>query len=255
MLRFFHQIRQRLLTNNKCSKYLLYAIGEILLVVIGILIALQIDNWNQEKKERQLELGILKEVRDNLSDDLSKIESSLVLQNEILRCQTAFIEWLDGEKDYDDGVPYFSNSLSYYITRSLLKPRFLANQGTYETLKDLGMNIIQDDSLRIQLTHLYEVAYPRYRLDLKDYEEVVNSCLLLFEEYLEELNWFEPLEFLDLEGLRSDRRIHFRIKSMHNQADLLPNRNSLGTKKDIEKALRLLKEELEKRRESSVFSK
>ena len=54
MLRFFRQIRQRLLTDNKFSKYLLYAVGEILLVVIGILIALQIDTWkkcpNQNKK-------------------------------------------------------------------------------------------------------------------------------------------------------------------------------------------------------------
>ncbi len=50
MLRFFRQIRQRLLTDNKFSKYLLYAVGEILLVVIGILIALQIDNWNEERK-------------------------------------------------------------------------------------------------------------------------------------------------------------------------------------------------------------
>ena len=49
MLRFFRQIRQRLLTDNKFSKYLLYAVGEILLVVIGILIALQIDNWNEQK--------------------------------------------------------------------------------------------------------------------------------------------------------------------------------------------------------------
>ena len=49
MLRFFRQIRQRLLTDNKFSKYLLYAIGEILLVVLGILIALQIDNWNEQK--------------------------------------------------------------------------------------------------------------------------------------------------------------------------------------------------------------
>ena len=50
MLRFFRQIRQRLLTDNKFSKYLLYAIGEILLVVIGILIALQVNNWNNQKQ-------------------------------------------------------------------------------------------------------------------------------------------------------------------------------------------------------------
>jgi hypothetical protein len=47
MLRFFRQIRQRLLTDNKFSKYLLHAVGVILLVVIGILIAIQVDNWNE----------------------------------------------------------------------------------------------------------------------------------------------------------------------------------------------------------------
>ena len=53
MLRFFRQIRQRLLTENKFSKYLLYAIGEILLVVIGILIALQVDSWNEERIQKK----------------------------------------------------------------------------------------------------------------------------------------------------------------------------------------------------------
>ena len=50
MHRFFRTLRQRLLTENRFSKYLLYAIGEILLVVIGILIALQVDNWNEQRK-------------------------------------------------------------------------------------------------------------------------------------------------------------------------------------------------------------
>jgi len=47
MIKFFKKIRQQLLTENKLSKYLIYAIGEIILVVIGILIALQINNWNK----------------------------------------------------------------------------------------------------------------------------------------------------------------------------------------------------------------
>jgi hypothetical protein len=63
MLHFFRQIRQRLLTDNKFSKYLLYAVGEILLVVIGILVALQIDNWNEERKLNfRLSLPILADV-------------------------------------------------------------------------------------------------------------------------------------------------------------------------------------------------
>ena len=50
MIKFFRRIRQRLLSENKFRNYVLYAIGEIILVVIGILIALQINNWNEEQK-------------------------------------------------------------------------------------------------------------------------------------------------------------------------------------------------------------
>ena len=74
MLRFFRQIRQRLLpiaigTDNKLSKYLLYAIGEILLVVIGILIALQVDNWNEERREaEEIRVQLENLVRDLKAD-------------------------------------------------------------------------------------------------------------------------------------------------------------------------------------------
>ena len=53
MIKFFRQIRQKLLQENRFSKYLLYAIGEIILVVIGILIALQINNWNERRKTNE----------------------------------------------------------------------------------------------------------------------------------------------------------------------------------------------------------
>ena len=53
MIKFFRKIRHKLLTENKFSKYLIYAIGEIVLVVIGILIALQINNNNELRKEKE----------------------------------------------------------------------------------------------------------------------------------------------------------------------------------------------------------
>jgi len=59
MFKIFRKIRQKLLSDNKSIKYLLYAIGEILLVVIGILIALQINNSNDYKKQRQKEIVYL----------------------------------------------------------------------------------------------------------------------------------------------------------------------------------------------------
>ena len=68
MIKFFRKIRQRLLSENKFSKYLLYAVGEIILVVIGILIALQINNNNEARKEKALE----KELINLLISDLEE---------------------------------------------------------------------------------------------------------------------------------------------------------------------------------------
>ena len=63
MIKFFRKIRQKMLTENKFSKYLIYAIGEIVLVVIGILIALQINNWNNNRIEYKLESNILSKIQ------------------------------------------------------------------------------------------------------------------------------------------------------------------------------------------------
>ncbi len=69
MIKFFRKIRQRLLTKNKFSKYLLYAIGEIVLVVIGILIALQINNYNTDKKDIKKEQLYLNALYEELIQD------------------------------------------------------------------------------------------------------------------------------------------------------------------------------------------
>lgn len=76
MIKFFRKIRQKLLTENKFSKYLLYAIGEIILVVIGILIALQINNSNELNKQRAKEVQFLK----NLKSDLIYLKNPPALQ-------------------------------------------------------------------------------------------------------------------------------------------------------------------------------
>ena len=74
MIKFFRHIRQKMLSENKISKYLLYAIGEIILVVIGILIALAINNSNEDDKTRVKELNYLTGIKSDLQLNLIDLE-------------------------------------------------------------------------------------------------------------------------------------------------------------------------------------
>ncbi|MFH4966592.1 DUF6090 family protein [Gaetbulibacter sp. M240] len=84
MIKFFRKIRQNLLMENKTGKYFKYAIGEIVLVVIGILIALSINNWNEERKERIKEQIILKQLQEDYQANLAQLEQKIETRKKIL---------------------------------------------------------------------------------------------------------------------------------------------------------------------------
>lgn len=81
MIKIFRNIRQNLLAEGKTTKYLKYAIGEIVLVVIGILIALQINNWNEDKADQKKEINYLKSIKNEMESNLQsvKIEEQRIL--------------------------------------------------------------------------------------------------------------------------------------------------------------------------------
>ncbi|WP_445383636.1 DUF6090 family protein [Robiginitalea sp. IMCC43444] len=93
MLRFFRQIRQRLLTENKVSRYMLYAIGEILLVVIGILIALQINSWNEERIERKTERLYLDALKEEFEQNLAEAQRVIVTNRNNLDASLYLLEF------------------------------------------------------------------------------------------------------------------------------------------------------------------
>lgn len=82
MIKFFRKIRQQLIAENRVSKYLLYAIGEIVLVVIGILIALSINNWNERQKDLAQEQLILKQLRTEYQSNLAQLDEKVLMREE-----------------------------------------------------------------------------------------------------------------------------------------------------------------------------
>jgi hypothetical protein len=98
MIKFFRKIRQKLLVENRFNKYLLYAIGEIVLVVIGILIALQINIWNQEKNNDKKVVRILSQVQKDLLND---IQEAQYISDWYEKNDKMLNEFLKGTKDKD----------------------------------------------------------------------------------------------------------------------------------------------------------
>lgn len=83
MIKFFRKIRHRLLTESKFSNYILYAIGEIVLVVIGILIALQINNWNDRKNQHQSDIEFLNNLKGEIILDTLAFSSQIKWYNKL----------------------------------------------------------------------------------------------------------------------------------------------------------------------------
>ena len=81
MIKFFRKIRQNLIMENNIGKYFKYAIGEIILVVIGILIALQINNWNEERKDNKTLISILENEKISIAIEIEKEETQIQLIN------------------------------------------------------------------------------------------------------------------------------------------------------------------------------
>lgn len=108
MLRFFRKIRIRLLKENKVGKYLLYAIGEIVLIVIGILIALSINNWNNSRNALKQEAALYIQLIDDLETDKAKLE---MLLSEFMSFDSTHVQIfkeINGESQYNARIPYYS---------------------------------------------------------------------------------------------------------------------------------------------------
>lgn len=154
MLRFFRQIRHRLLTENRFSKYLLYAVGEILLVVIGILIALQINNWNEDQKERETEVKVMIEMVENLEANILRLQSMIARCDADNQSADLIISVIDNNLSYSDSL----NMHFYYALNPVDERAFLSYVG-FESLKNVGFEIIRDDQIKKKIINLFEGVY------------------------------------------------------------------------------------------------
>lgn len=134
MIKLFRNIRKNLLNEGKTSKYFKYAIGEIVLVVIGILIALQINNWNENRKQKDVLHGIYDIIKRDISNDIIEIDS-FVINFETIR-KPSFEAVLNSNISREDYLKH----PEYFTVLSGFKD-FAINQRGFDLLKTQSNNI------------------------------------------------------------------------------------------------------------------
>jgi hypothetical protein len=148
MARLFKTIRRKLAAQNKIMAYLRYALGEILLVVIGILIALQVNNWNEQKKLNQKINSALAEIHDDLMLDRTVLQDHIAVLEGDLTAQKNVIDTLEQKRPF---TPQTYRDLG----RVMLMRRIELNNNGYGLLKELGISHIKDPALRNALEDYY----------------------------------------------------------------------------------------------------
>jgi len=177
MIKLFRKIRQRTLTENppngragKFGNYLLYATGEIILVVIGILIALQINNWNEGQKQKSKEIEILTSMSALLEEDQNSIEKIIPYNQRIRQSMDIILERLHDDLPYQDSLKYsFGNTITYWF--------YDAKTSVFENLKSEGVNLISNKSLRREIIDYYDDS-GRYstRLQADNYRRILEDA-------------------------------------------------------------------------------
>jgi len=154
MLKLFRRIRQKLIDEGNLKRYLIYAIGEIVLVVLGILIALQINNWNIERQRINEEKSMLTKLVYSIQSNMNYLERSQRKDREVINSINKLIYVLE------NGLPY-NDSIGYHFHNSIYGDAATFSTSALETIRAKGIDIIKSDSIREMVLDLFDMTYKK----------------------------------------------------------------------------------------------
>jgi hypothetical protein len=258
MIKFFRHIRKSLIEQDQMGKpaspagrYLKYAIGEIILVVIGILIALQINNWNENRKENGFELQILQSFEASLKKDLADIDYNIGRHKRGLEACNRLIGLMDSTSQMQEDTLAALFADAFFVTR------FVYSTSAFESLKAKGINIISDQNLRKKIVDVYDSRYRFFRIAENDYSNnfflgVQHIFPTRFKEGVDYR--YDSKDFIgflrprDFQKLKTDKEFLYYLKTNRNWTDLYINFHYRGLKSDVVELIELIETELERRK-------
>ena len=228
MIKFFRKIRQNLLMENKTGKYLKYAFGEIILVVIGILIALSINNWNEQRKISIAEKEILTSIYNSIANDTLKWNSELEGYNKQLVYGNYIKQKFEDNSAYEKRLDTaFALISSSYLQTAEYIP--------FNNLLNKGIDIIKNDSIKFYLNRYYN-----HSKDLEETENYFENSKYfrqhIYPKYFKSYKYGQEAIPIDYEQLKTNSEFKIALDYTINDAYFYSGWS--GHKK--EDALRLL---------------
>jgi hypothetical protein len=265
MIKIFRKIRQNLLNEGKTSKYFKYAIGEIVLVVVGILIALQINNWNQSNQNKKQENQILNQLLIEYTNNLNQLNSKIDIRKEILKSSLILLDYRKKEVNKIE-----ADSFNLRVSRMITRPTFDPELGVTNELNNSGrLYLLKNETLRNKIT-----SFPSLLSEVQEEERVtfnhVENMLIPFiiEHYQTGkiiAEFLDDAEFKKAFTLSNSEK-YTSIKDLFEQVDFKPllmhpdfedhialmisnttytNQQSIGVKEKIEVIISIIKKEME----------
>jgi hypothetical protein len=237
MLTFFRRIRKGLLGEGATSKYLIYAIGEILLVMIGILLALQVNNWNEWRKDRTKEIAIMQSLEENLVSNKLRLERMIAQHEGEFRSSEIIISTIENRLPYHDSLDtHFAWALNVNSEADVLS--YIG----YEVMKNMGFDIISNDSLKKEIITLFENTYRGVENWNNRIGQSYDEIQKLKHERLMRKDGFRFVPF-DFEKLREDKEFLSWLYSLKNNRAFINSRREVSLLR-TESVLQLIKDEL-----------
>jgi len=182
MIKFFRNIRQKLISEGKTANYFKYAIGEIVLVMIGILLALQVNNWNEDSKNSKKERSYLINLQQDILTDSVKLSELLQNFEVAVKSKRRFEKIIEGQNTTNDSLIIYINNQIDYIKD------FVPNTSTFDELKNSnGLNLISNPQLKRQIVTLYN-SYENLILKLKLGTEKSQTLYAHLSKYVNNIN-------------------------------------------------------------------
>jgi hypothetical protein len=154
MIRLLRQLRDSALSKRNFVRYVSYALGEIILIIVGILIAVQIDDWNESRNMRKLEIKALDAIAASLEESTNNLEDNRDSETRWLAYNQLILDHLDMYRPYS---PELDQAFGSYFWTSKAELAV----GAYEQLKSHGISLISNPEIQRQITYLFDVRFPK----------------------------------------------------------------------------------------------